>query len=231
MNKLIIRWNVGPVKTAGLHILKKSVSNISRIYPQANLIITYNQIEKREIEFLEEFNVDFIKQESNKVNKGYQVHWKLYPARLDNNSHEICIDNDILIFDRIEEIDNFINDDATLISEGLHGAYGQYKDQIPYYGLRFNSGIYGVPPKFDINQMIEKEIRPWGNKFDEQGLISIMMHRHKNMYIIPLTKIPIVESEFDINMIKRIKTLKGIHFVGANCNVHNAWLNYQNQII
>lgn len=232
--KYIIKWHIGNCSDAGLNCLKKSISSFRKFYPEAEFHILYNQIKKKELFNLNKFDVQYHDQINYlssfpiKPLAGYQVHWKLYPPRINKDVHEISVDNDIVIFKRIKEIDLFLDSTKhTLLYQGLNGAHGYFSEYIPR-GIRINSGIFGMPPHFDfIDKMKDiKMLDNWENKFDEQGLIAYVLLKDKKYFIIPLTSIPILESNFDIVAMTN-DLCCGYHFVGVNyIDNHICWKNY-----
>lgn len=234
-SKPLIRWILGPVCHTGLEILQYSVKKMKLLYPDCNLMICHNQLKKEHIDFIKRLNIDLYEQKPllTRVPKNeFNVHWKIYPPRVSIDTHEICIDNDIILEDRLEEIDLFLQSDGVLMYQGIHGYYGMYENQIDFNGIFYNSGIFGVPPKYDLEQRIESvfesENKEWSNnKFDEQGLICSILSTHHKIYTIPLTSIPIVEKSFEIEKTKRNPLCKGYHFVGANLHKdHKGWTDY-----
>lgn len=219
--KYIIKWHVGNVSKSGFDCLNESVYSFRKFYPDAEFHICYNQIEPNKLSHFNDIQLhnqlDFLSSFPIKPLDGYQVHWKLYPPRISKDVHEITIDNDIVIFDKVREIDLFLQSkDHTLLYQGLHGLHGSFSKYIPN-GIRINSGIFGMPPYFDfINEMNNLlTVSDWKNKFDEQGLIALVLLKNKKYFIIPLTTIPILESDFDIDAITS-DLCCGYHFVGVN---------------
>lgn len=45
-NKLIARWTLGPCSKFGMACVKKSIQEFSKIYPEFDRVICYNNIEK-----------------------------------------------------------------------------------------------------------------------------------------------------------------------------------------
>lgn len=228
--KYLFRWTVGNINSAGLQCLRQCINNIKKLYPEADRVVCYNQINTELIKDLDAELVDqnnYLDSFPIKPALGVNVHWKLYPVRLNLDIHEICLDNDIIIFDRIPEIDLFLKDEVVLLYQGLNGFHGRYKDLIPK-GIRFNSGIFGLPPKFDFVSIAKSIVLPdWLDYFDEQGLVGSVLLSVGSYYMIPLTTLPIIQSEFDLNKIMGNKLCKGLHFCGLNRKeFHLAWNNY-----
>lgn len=208
--KPLLRWVVGPVGELGLRILRNSVRNIVSMYGERfDYLICYNQISADKLSL----GIPLFCQDHLRNALGYDVAWKLFPVRVRAESHEIVIDNDLVLFKKLDEIENFLVSDHTLTYQGLHGAHGNY--YVPK-GMRLNSGIYGMPPGFDI----DLSNRTFSGKFDEQGLIVSSLLSWHHCDVIPMTAIPIIESDFPIDEFWKLKSTKGFHFVGANRGKH-----------
>lgn len=226
MNSPIARWNVGPVKRAGINCLRRSVTKFAELYPEFTRVICFNQMDGT---LFDGWPAHLMSQQQFKniyqqePLDGYQVHWKLFPPRLANMRHEIAIDNDILIERRIPEIDAFLQSDKPLVYEGRHRLFGMFDDRVKP-GLQINSGIYGVPPFFDLNCRIKKLLEaPWQGKFDEQGAIAASL-TEGDFIMISQKQLPIVEqTESLTDSPERC----GYHFVGLNYyDSHKGWNEY-----
>ena len=57
--KPLVRWTIGPVSELGHKILKRSVENFKKIYPEFDCVVCYNNIEKK---LLDEIHVDLFEQ-------------------------------------------------------------------------------------------------------------------------------------------------------------------------
>jgi hypothetical protein len=234
--KPLIRWVVGPVSDNGFQSLNISVKNMMRLYPECDFAICHNQLPISNLKEILSWGIEVIDQSpyatdlSQKPNEGYEVHWKLFPPRIRQSSHEIVIDNDIILFNRVPEIDLFLKNDIFLSYQSLHEAYGLYEDKIPN-GIRINSGIYGLPPNFDFENRVQSLLEPWTDKFDEQGLVAFVLH-DKYRYVISQTTVPIIEETWESPELFVNPLSAGIHFVGINySDEHKGWDWYKNQSI
>ena len=220
--KPLIRWTIGPCREEGIKSLFYSVRSFIELYPDFEYVICYNQIEEECLLSVKKLDErirlinqnDYLNSFPIKPQLEYQTYWKLYPPRLDITKHEINIDNDIIIFKKIKEIDCFLNEDAVLLYQGLHGLYGSYENSVPT-GIRINSGIYGMPPNFIFKQNMPKLQHNWQDKFDEQGIVASTLMNYKKHFIIPLTTIPIIEKNFEMKYFLH-DFCCGYHFVGVN---------------
>ena len=228
--KPLMRWSIGPVKPIGFRVLSLSVKLAKKIFPEFDFVICYNQISSEEIFKLEKLEIELINSELYvdefffKPSNGYHVHWKLFPPRIRMNSFEIFLDNDVVLTKRPPEIDKFLKEDSTLLSQGLNAnLHGQFGSASPN-GVRINSGIFGLPPHFDLNERALKiaknhNITKWKNKFDEQGLIAATLLEYPFYHIIPITTVPILEPNFSLSGFTT-STCCGYHFVQVNYKTH-----------
>jgi len=235
-NKPLLRWSVGPAKPQGFYCLQESVHCIKSLYPELDLVICHNQLNATQIKQISRLGVPLFDQGKSldslpiKPKPGYNVHWKIYPPRLRPDAHEIQIDTDIVLFKKLKEIDLFLEDQAMLLYQGIHGAYGNFKDFVPP-GVRLNSGIFGMPPGFDflaaMNETIGSSLTKWDDSFDEQGLVMATLSTFPKRYVIPLISVPIIQPHFDIQALTT-ELCCGYHFCSLNyLDEHAGWETYK----
>lgn len=246
----LARWTIGPVSEQGYQILRKSVKLFQKIYPEFDTIVCCNHID--DISFIKNINVEIYEQNNNELkypllepetyydsesdsthfysssNYGMAASgWKLSPPRLRLNSHELWLDNDIIIRERIKSIDNWLkNDNLCIVSMGRGRNYGIYHFLIPDE-IKMCAGFFGLPPYFDFNKKILDytvllQNNPLGS-YDEQGVVAAILinHFHKNCVITD--EIKIYEPPESLNT----TIPKGFHFVCANKNeIHKAYNSY-----
>ena len=221
--KPIIRWNIGIHSALAIEALKYSVRSIRKLYgKEFHLVIAYNNLNEEELhsiqvdEFINQSN--FIKEHFIPPNNSCE--WKLYPSRTNLQSHEIMIDNDLVIYKRMAQIEKFINSDCLfLATQALRRNYSLL-DSLIKQDFNICSGFIGIPPKFDykteLNQVIEK-LNSWNGFFDEQSVVAYVL-QSKNVEIIPLK---------EINIIGRYSEYKlgthGTHFTGLNRGWNFYW--------
>lgn len=217
--KPIVRWTIGEVSYEGVLCLEASICNFINLYKnQFRYFLCYNNINLKDLKFLNKFDLNLIKQnkkeeieyEFNDLNEPF---WKLIPFRIDKNVHEIFIDNDLVIYEKIEEIEEFLNSQNKIIcSESLKRCYGSLQNEVKEETY-INTGFFGLPPHFEfenkINYIIKKfDLNNARNVFNEQGCLAYIFEK-ENLKIINKEKISIC---FE----KVIKGKKGMHFVGIN---------------
>jgi hypothetical protein len=232
MSRPLARWIVGPINYAGLQCLHMSVSKFRHLYPEFDLLLCYNQIKPENLAF----GLPLYDQSQSPPlhgavpSGGYNVHWKLYPPRLRQDAHEIIIDNDLVLFKRVPEIDLFLSESkSTLLCQGLRGLHGSFARHIPK-GIQINSGLFGMPPHFDFEdiskQFLQQDKLIWKDRFDEQGLVAATLLKNKEKIIISMVTIPILEPNFDIHA-ATTKTCCGYHFVSLNYKDHGPWQSFR----
>jgi hypothetical protein len=213
--KPLFRITIGPVQELGIRLLRKNVRLLKKNYPEADVVVCFNQIDPN----LLNVNVEKINQADFANSLPYIPKletWKLYPPRLRLSSHEIILDNDILIFRRIAEIDEFLNSNRPLLLKGRRRVYGKYEHLVPQ-PFAINSGIFGLPPNFDFQQEIknfcknDKE-KKWTHWCDDQGIIGGILIT-KNPIFITMESVMNYLSEFNI---QPKSNWNGIHLIGSN---------------
>lgn len=229
--KPLIRWTIGNInKSDGILILKESIKQFKKFYPYCDFTICYNQISSVYLYFLDTplYNQELYNNKELYTPKNET--WKIYPPRLRLNSHELIIDNDLIITERIPEIDQFFNNDSTLLLRGSQRYYGKYDYLIPK-NIFINSGIYGMPPNFDFEAKIMHickwdEQKEWEQDrvkglFDDQGIITTCLLDYKNTIIIENSNIYNYETK------KPPIKAKGYHFIDANRKYHPGWQEFK----
>jgi hypothetical protein len=236
LTKPLARWTIGPTSNIGMEILKESVTIFEQIYPEFDTVVCYNNIEAPNLSSKlfkqEESQIDYPLSEAetsfeNLENRAGMIGsgWKLCPPRLEINSHELWIDNDIIISGRIKEIDKWLDGDYCLVSEGRHRLYGIFEKDIKP-DLKICAGLFGLPPSFDFAAKIytncKKELKgiPLGH-YDEQGLVASIITNSQHE-IVPFSSLSIVERKEKLPV-----GVPAFHFVGANrTESHSGWSQY-----
>lgn len=211
------------VQPNGFECLYQSILNFKMIY-DVDVYICYNGSKITEIQ---NTFFNYVNQEIYSK-KAVGVAWKLYPTRIDLNRHELFIDNDLIINERIPEIDDFFNSDSTLMLEGEGRNYGRFsKHVLPKYSI--NSGLFGIPPGFNLQKYLDFFGETWENNvsdrklsftWDEQGLIASSLLSYK--------KFAIISNKVITNCAKKLNMAQGMHFIGLNREKHHRpWLEYK----
>jgi len=222
----------------GYDCLIESVGRIRNLYPNSKSFILYNNLENNiidELEFkLRKQKVDFINQQTHA--DSIKIHpndsaWKFYPPRIDINSYEIIIDNDLLIYKKSKFIDEFLNSDKIIVTSAHKRFYGQF-DHLIQNGILVNSGLFGFPPKYDfkkeIDDFIQKEnLKEWKTHFCEEGLITYLMLKHGKYIIVDMDDIRALNKDYN----KKYYANSGYHFTGLNNGFNYYWLKWKTKIL
>jgi len=244
----IARWTVGQVSNYGMEILRRSLRTFEDIYPEFDLVVCCNNIDRDKLpKFNSNIHVHFQKadeldyhltsfcdplegvahREAGSAGSG----WKLVPPRLNIGTHELWIDNDIIIINKMRDIDLWLEKtDCGIISEGLHRIFGVYEPLIPKQ-LKLCAGLFGLPPCFDFHTTILKYCETLKGKslghYDEQGLVAATITNMNHFIVVPQKRLKIIESHHELDFL-----VDGIHFVGANkLQKHNAWEEYKKKTL
>lgn len=256
MSKPLFRWTCGPCLQQGLDILAESIVRTTRSLGIDNFdwMICTNSLTKENIEFLkraigdrpinlftqnwtdcpinEEFRTPRRPDGSFEWNgnKCGGTLWKVCPARMRMESHEIVIDNDILLLKKFPEIDEFLaaTDKALILEEPIrfYGRFDSYMGEAPF----LNSGFMGFPPGYDFGKAIEESWIEAGSlsnitQADEQGLLMYTLNKTPSIRVKADQMIELLARDFN----KKITGQEsGLHFTQANrIPSHWSWNKYK----
>lgn len=235
--KPLARWTIGKANSLGEETLLQSVKRFRKIYPEFDLVICYNNLNQNQIQKLKQLNVKLYEQnskdsvyplESVNSSPGWKYSmpgwgWKIAPPRLRIFSHELWIDNDLIIFERLPSIDKWLTTNKSLICEGRSRAYGIFEEDIPEDKV-FCAGLFGLPPNYDFAKKIEQccvklKESPLGY-YNEQGITTLAV-LDNDPVVAPLSEVCIVK-------VLQKPYAKAMHFIGVNrTNDHQAWKDYK----
>lgn len=249
--KPLIRWTIGErstnqsfdVLSISIKLFKKNFNNFNHLIchncTTENYIKKLNQIsDNLDIELFRQSwgdcpvkdELPIVENKLSNVSSGSL--WKFCPARLQLDTHEIIIDNDLIIADRLEKITQFLKSDSILICEDTFRFFGRY-DNLHKEKIALNSGLIGLPPYYDfhnkLNTFWNENKKEKLSYADEQGLVMALLNSEPN---IKITTNEISILHFDkfydgknwqcyscFNF-----TPSGFHFVGINRREnHIAW--------
>ncbi|MEI8270934.1 MAG: hypothetical protein WCG45_06235 [bacterium] len=265
--KPIFRWTIGNIHgTTGYQILKESIKSVLRIYEHDfDYFVLYNCEYNDYIKNIEkQFPfVTFLQQKwsdcpipleypsqlifNNQMKNGSM--WKVCPARIRLNAHEIIADNDLILLNRSEIIDEFLNtNDKNLIVQEYYVYLGNYLKHFKSQDQGYNSGFIGLRPFYDFGTLINDFWSQYGelkefNNGDEQGLLTNVLLQEdciigttKNFiglhcdgyYINRNFQVP-----FEFNMLEDIfQRSHVLHFLQANrMSPHIGWHYYKSRKI
>jgi hypothetical protein len=217
--KPLFRWTLGKTSKKGYEVFKESItSTIKHVGKEKfDWVICHNGVPYKDLYRIndliekQEVPIKLVRQKSSDLplphnfnprhdaTTGHGVSggswWKVCPARLRMDSHEIIMDNDIVLFKKIPEFEEFLNsNNKTLIMEDSTVHLGRYDFLFNLYKEpALNSGVLGMPPGFDY----EKKIYDTWNESgqfenlvggDEQGLLTAVLKLEENI-LIPRNRI------------------------------------------
>lgn len=259
--KPILRWTVGPCLQQGLDILEESIKRTTEAlgFDNFDWAICYNGLTSDQIDFVKKAkgnkpifliaqdwancpipdNVQTPRRrdgsfEMNGTRCGGTL-WKVCPARIRMESHEIVMDNDIIIRKKFPQIDEFLaaKDKALVLEEPVR-FYGRYDCLFPPDSANLNSGFMGFPPGYDFAKAIHKEWTNHGKytqlrQDDEQGLLTYTLNLQPNIRIGKDQMREILHREIGKDITGEEEAY---HFTQANRGInHRAWLYYKEKFI
>ena len=252
---------MGPCLQQGLDILAESIKKTTQTLGIDNFdwVICYNGLNADQIDFIKKAKGDlpiFLMsqdwsncpipdnvQTPRRRDGSFEMNgnrcggtlWKVCPARVRMESHEIVMDNDVILLNKFPQIDEFLAaTDKTLILEEPVRFYGRYDCLFPQGSPNLNSGFMGFPPGYDYAKAICNEWTKHGcytqlSQADEQGLLTYALQREPSIRIKPDQMIEILHRDFGKNITGEEQ---GLHFTQANRgDNHRAWLYYKENFI
>jgi len=235
MQKPILRWCIGDVSELGIYCLKLSIKNMLRLYKDKfDYYICYNTISASKLQWTQQSEIQICLIDQREFIKELEISpkssnpcWKLYPPRIDIDRHEIFVDNDLILYNSMPILNEFLQlNDLIFCTEALAKNYGAFNSLINY-PWNLNTGFFGIPPKFDfkgkINSVLNSNIiEKWQDHLDEQGLVSyVFINNICRLNIIKLTDIYICYGQTAYKM-----GIYGQHFVGINRGHSKHWINF-----
>lgn len=226
----LARWTLGPVMKAGRAIFKRSFKAFQELHPEFDNIVCYNNLNRSDSDMLNildqlwDQGVPLHEQHCTEISYPIAAPtgelkafgWKLLPARLRPDAHELWIDNDILFQDRLPDLDIWLKKSTGLILEGIAMAHGRFTHMNT---IQACAGFFGLPPDFDFETEIlwrcQKNLGGLElDGHDEQGLVASIVTRIPDFMVVPQT----VMTTVDLKQRITYKDLQvpAIHFVGAN---------------
>jgi hypothetical protein len=157
--------------------------------------------------------------------------WKVCPARMRMDTHEVVMDNDIVLLKKFPQIEEFLRStDKALILEEPIRFYGRYDclfgPEEPY----LNSGFMGLPPGYDFGTEIQTVWEKHGkytnlSQADEQGLLTYSLSRLPSVRVKKDQMVEVLHRDFKTAITGREE---GIHFTQADrIPNHHSWQKYQ----
>jgi hypothetical protein len=257
MAKPLFRWTVGNCLPQGLDILGESISRTTRALGLDNWdwAVCYNGVSRDELLLLQSMigsrPVQLISQNwaTCPVNDNMQTPrrrdgsfeyngnrcggtmWKVCPPRLRMETHEIVMDNDIVLLRKFPQIDEFLaaTDKALILEEPIR-FYGRYDALFRSDEPCLNSGMMGFPPGYDFGAEIFKNWINHGGymnitQADEQGLLTYTLKQLPSVRVGKEQMVEVLHRDYATRLTGREF---GIHFTQANrMPNHPQWKKYQ----
>jgi len=259
--KPLLRWTVGPCIQQGLDILEESIKRTTEALGLDNWdwAVCYNGLTKDQVAFIKKAigsrPIHLIVQDwancpipdnmqtPRRRDGSFEMNgnrcggtlWKVCPPRLRQESHEIVMDNDIILLKKFPQIDEFLaSTDKALILEEPVRFYGRYDCLFPEDAPNLNSGFMGFPPKYDYAEALYKAWTDRGSytqltQSDEQGLLTYTLSLLPSFRVKPTQMKEILHREFGNKVTGKEE---GLHFTQANRGYnHRAWNYYKENFI
>jgi hypothetical protein len=154
---------------------------------------------------------------SRYLNPGYAegVAWKFAPFRVFPHCHELCLDNDVILWGLPPSMAEWLAEsNSCLIAEDVDACFGNFAHLCAREPR--NSGIRGLPPGFDLEETVRRllEQNPvvLRSELDEQGLQVAALTRGRH-HVVSLSEVTIC-SPFPPHL--PFLGEYGAHFVGVN---------------
>lgn len=259
--KPLFRWTCGGCLQQGLDILAESLEQTTKALgiDRFDWMICYNGLTCDDIAFLQtaigDKPIELVSQDWKDCaipdtcrtprrsdgsfewngNRCGGTLWKVSPARVRIDAHEIVMDNDVVILKAIPAIEQFLEqDDKCLILEEPIRFYGRYAEYLPDSPPFLNSGLMGFCPGYDFGMEIRQkwetthpDQHPFFNltQADEQGLLMLTLQDYPNVRI---------DKSFVREVLAQDRGAKitgnehAIHFTQGNrLPVHLCWNQYK----
>jgi hypothetical protein len=218
---LIVRWTIGPCNRLGLTCLKRSIKSWIKTFgrPSNGIFVCHNGIKTKELDILRDLDVDLIEQSKYKSSlkiPPFDSAWKFYPPRISKDDHEVFIDNDLIVYSKFSELDNFLSrKDAAIVTAAHKPFFGNFQNRIPKEQDAINTGFFGLPPEFDFGSELNNTIgnQRWETHSDDQGAFCLAVKK-LDLIVVPLKVIWVANPNVGFAPYKEGSS--GTHFAGSN---------------
>lgn len=256
MARPLFRWTCGNCLQQGLDILVESINRTTRAlgFDDWDWAVCYNGLNREELKFLDgqikgrpiqlisqswaTCPIDDNCQTPRRKDGSFEWNgtrcggtmWKTCPPRMRMESHEIVMDNDVVLLKKFPQIDEWLQSkDKALILEEPIRFYGRYDCLFRPDGPFLNSGLMGYPPNYDFGEEIYKNWIQFGKymnltQADEQGLLTYTLSKLPNIRITQEQMVEVLHRDFQTKLTGKEY---GIHFTQSNkLPNHTSWLKY-----
>lgn len=256
MPKPLFRWTVGNCLHQGLDILAESIhrTTVALGVNSWDWAVCYNGLNGDDVNFLRErignLPVKLVSQnwatcpitdncqtprrpdgsfEYDGARCGGTM-WKVCPPRLRMETHEIVVDNDVILLKKFPQIDQWLSQkDKVLLLEEPIRFYGRYDCLFPPDPPFLNSGFMGYPPGYNFGKEIKESWEKFGkyenlSQADEQGLLTHVLNAQPSIRIKANQMVEVLHRDFKT---KITGNEEAIHFVQSNrIPNHHVWGEY-----
>jgi len=256
-SKPLFRWTIGSCLQQGLDVLAESIARTTKTLgiDGWDWVVCYNALRKEDVEFLEGAIGDrpiklYAQNWANCAigdncqsprrrdgsfewngNRCGGTLWKVTPARMRMETHEIVMDNDVILLKKFQQIDEWLaQTDKSLILEEPIKFYGRYECLFPGEGPFLNSGFMGFPPNYDYASDLNENWVKHGkfmnlSQADEQGLLTYTLNQLDNIRISNEQMVEFLGRDYAAKVTGKESAL---HFTQSNrMPNHRAWLQYK----
>lgn len=230
--KPLVRWTVGAVHPAGFELLRESVEGWLRLYGDAfDAVICHNSLAPAQLLQVRACGLPLLDQTPLAglvPARPSGCAWKLVPPRLRPESHEVFIDNDLVLHDRVPAVDQFLAGYEAVVTEAHRAHFGAYAGVLGC-DRAVNTGLFGLPPGFDLSAKVWQLARlyprlAWDGHDDDQGVVMAAV-RSLTVGIIPLADVWVCNPTLDFAPYGVGR--RGTHFAGANAGNVRYWERYK----
>lgn len=249
--KPLFRWTCGPCLPQGLEILGESIAKTTELLGinTFDWMICYNGLNADQIATIkgyigsrpitlyeqswkscpipDEFQTPQRKEGSFEWNGNRcgGTLWKVCPARMRMETHEIIMDNDIILQKKLPQIEYFLKvENMALILEEPIRFYGRYDSLFPDSGPYLNSGFLGLPPGYNYGAELLRVWEEHGSlknlsQADEQSLLTFTLSRLPSLRIKKEQMKELLARDFKNKMIGD----ENLHFTQSNRIPNHFW--------
>jgi hypothetical protein len=268
--KPLLRWTVGSVNRQGLAVLKESITRTTKALglDRFDWMVCYNNLDEADLSFVklvcppvelrrqswEDCAIPAAMSRPPVDDEGrfkYDLTfyngslWKLAPARVRPDAHEIVMDNDVVLVKPTRMIEDFLSQtERPFVCRDQNRYFGRLAYLFPN-DERFNSGYYGLPPGYDFAADVRATWEAEGaleglNYAEEQALICHTL-RKRNPYFVDATQVVPIAYLGKFHFFGRAGCYEkyawtgmesGFHFIQANRHEpHHPWCEYKNRLV
>lgn len=227
---LAVRWTIGDVSDPGFEALALSIRSARKLFgPESEYAVCVNSLSlsvakdrlgaiARQVQWIHAAqHVPGWLRDQLDENMAEGVAWKLAPVRLFPDRYELSLDNDLILWQIPVAIQQWMyssDPESCVMAEDAQRCLGQFSDCGDARAI--NSGIRGIPPNFDLEERLRKELQKKGvilrSELDEQGLQAAVLSR-AHLALVSREEVSIC-SPFPMHQQSLGRC--GAHFVGLN---------------